>query len=170
VGGSERPPSVSALERLLDALESEGFAGQTLGGCHLAVCGDDLHVVREAGRLSRAPETLDAASVQVWDGRFRVSWNKHDACALDVESVGVRALGEAGWRRIREEAGDCDSRVRQGLPSFWLKGEVVAVPHLGYRNEALARDATFSAEFCNMALLGRAGALSEAATRSRELR
>jgi tRNA(Ile)-lysidine synthase len=127
-GGPAPRPRLSELEDLLERLGEGITRGITLGGCIIAASAGEIAIYREPGRVGIAAIDLQPGEAAEWDGRFRVAVAAGAPSALEV-----RALGEGGAARVRARLrGACGmpARAAQTLPSFWHKGELVAVPHL----------------------------------------
>ena len=67
--------------------------------------------------------------MQLWDSRFQVSW------LGDSGPFSVRALGSDGIKLFKKNLPKSPEKaVLATLPSFWNLEELVAVPHIHYRN------------------------------------
>jgi len=69
-----------------------------------------------------------------WDRRFHVAWTGDRGAH---EMLCVRALGADGIRMLKKALPKTPEKpVMTALPSFWRLEELVAVPHINYRNPA----------------------------------
>jgi tRNA(Ile)-lysidine synthase len=127
IAGRDYPPRLERLERLHAWLSAEdGGRGRTLGGCRVLIRNSSLLICREP---AAATSVLTAKGTVYWDNRFRLRLNGRGE---------VRRLGGAGWRQAVGDAPGLKSTpipapARSSLPAIWLKDELLAVPHLGYR-------------------------------------
>jgi tRNA(Ile)-lysidine synthase len=126
-GGQDEPARLAKLEALNARMGEGDFEAATLGGCIVERHADEIRVFREPGR-ARLPEIeLAPGGVAVWDRRFRVRAARGlGAC------VAVRALGAPGFAKLRRQLKGAlpPARAAAGLPAFWQKGELLAVPPL----------------------------------------
>ncbi|MEM9145572.1 MAG: tRNA lysidine(34) synthetase TilS [Pseudomonadota bacterium] len=137
VGGAHYAPRRARLEALWARLTEADFGGATLGGCVLEHKGGDLIVYREpAAQAARV--AVDRGGV--WDGR----WSLRSGALPD--STGLGALGAEGVATVRAALDPEDlpaawhtapHGLRLALPALWYGGDLLAVPHLGYRSQAL---------------------------------
>ena len=135
IGGRRHPPRHARLAPLLQALRSGGdLKPRTLGGCAIGPAGDAIPFVREAGAIRETAPIVPNGDT-LWDGRFRVVFS---GGAAGRDRTHLRALGEAGWRAVRDRV-DCPSsmpdRARRALPAVYDDQGVLEVPHLGYRRD-----------------------------------
>lgn len=133
IGGRGRPPRHVRLAPLLHALRSDGvMEPRTLGGCAVRPAGHVILFVREAGAIrDRVPVVPNGETL--WDGRFRVFFS---GGAERGGRTHLRALGDAGWRDVRDRLDNPSSvpdRARRALPAVYDDGGVLEVPHLDYR-------------------------------------
>ena len=130
VGGSQFPLRMSKLEALLEALHNCAQRAVTLGGCRIVPAGDELFVLREAGRSGLGDIVLKPGECGLWDNRYRVSLGERSGNA-----VHVRALGPQGYGQIRARLGHAltlPEHAADGIVSFWSEDNVIAVPPLDY--------------------------------------
>jgi tRNA(Ile)-lysidine synthase len=143
--GAVEPGALAALIRMIsggDWLRSRAAVAMlaaspraaTLGGVRLLPAGRLLPggwlLVREAAAM--APP-VPAAAGAVWDGRFRLL----SRAGLPPETE-LAGLGHAA-ARLRDRS-RLPAAVLYGLPALWLRGILVAVPHLGYCHADLGGD------------------------------
>lgn len=140
-GGNARPPRLSEIETLEDALARERKLTRTLGGCVVSAGPRVVRIYREPGRDSLPRLQLTPGITAVWDRRFRVTAITDAAETSDV-SIEVRPLGldapavlaRHGLRRT------CPMRALQTLPAFWIEGHLAAVPQLGIGGAGSSKD------------------------------
>ena len=129
LSGQPHPPSPASVGRLMSPIRPG-----TLHGL----------IVTSAGRFGAgwliARETagpdVPATEGAMWDGRFRLRGHV-------PPGMTVGALGQvAGIRKFS----DLPSVVLRTLPALHRKGVVIAAPHLGYPDQELCRDLSFSFE------------------------
>jgi len=136
VGGRAYPPRSERVHRLRAAVTgTSSMPGRTLGGCRLVERTGVVYVCREAAHVG-PPVRLGAGTTGLWDGRFAVSVTK--SCG---EPIRLDALTERGWTQIvavqpRLRQTPLPHPVRIVMPAIWRGDEVVAVPHLGFVNQA----------------------------------
>jgi tRNA(Ile)-lysidine synthase len=129
VTGSEYRPRAGATE----ALEMQILSGKggTLHGAELLVEKDHLRLVREAAAVAQIEVPLS----QLWDGQ----WHLAPASGVVPENVVVRALGQDGWRQIRDlHDRALPFRAALSMPSVWSGTQVLACPGLGFGAEFTA--------------------------------
>jgi tRNA(Ile)-lysidine synthase len=134
VAGSDYPPRLERVERLLADVLSTGDeggsqgGGRTLGGCRILPWKGLLLVCREP--RAAAEVAIVAGEELLWDGRFRLR--------LDGNARGeVRRLGRGGWAGLVARCPELRSTrvpapVRASLPSLWYLDDLVSVPHFSY--------------------------------------
>ena len=135
IGGRRHPPRHARLAPLLRALRSGGaMKPRTLGGCAVRPAGDTILIVREAGAIRETTPVVPNGDA-LWDGRFRVVFY---GSAEGRDRTHLRALGEAGWRDIRDRLDSSPTmpeRARRALPAVYDDDGVLEVPHLDYRRD-----------------------------------
>ncbi len=145
VGGGETPLQLAKLESLLAALAAHPSKAHTLGRCRIEPMSGRLGVFREV-RGSGLPVTELLPGMRVlWDNRFRI-----ELAADAPESIMVRALGDSGWRELKDSSALAASLPRlagRTLPACWRGEILLGVPRLGPSVQqaapALACHATF---------------------------
>jgi tRNA(Ile)-lysidine synthase len=121
VGGAPYPPRLAALENALDC--ALGGAGTTLQGVQIIVGRGRIHVAREAAAVARVE---GIAGRGAWDCRWYLAGDA-------IDGLTVRALGEAGWRQVREKAvGAPPHALALSLPAVFDGDRLVACAHLGH--------------------------------------
>lgn len=121
IGGGGAPVSLSKLEACLDAMRAEP-GKMTLRGCELSVRRGKLMIVREFGRMDRAPVPIQPGETLIWDGRFRVTLP-----ATETHPADIRPLGADGLAALRKGGGGPGVVPRAAalaLPSIW-RGEAL---------------------------------------------
>ena len=172
-GGTGQAPSLSQAEELLAGVDAGAFQRRTLAGCLIERSPGEIRVLREPGRLGLPEGPIAPGETMIWDNRFEVrlaDMPTGPACgglALGGLALGglaagvaephagggiVRGLGAEGLAVLRErhDALPLSARVAVTLPSYWSRGRLVAVPHLGPQLEALRPGPTvprFTARF-----------------------
>jgi tRNA(Ile)-lysidine synthase len=146
IGGESYGPRLERLERLYGVVcggQPTLGRGRTLGGCRILparrVDGDPaghVLVVREPAAV--APAIHWTGEAMLWDGRFLVG--PHAWASGGRSDVTVGALMEAGLHEVSnaQPPGRWNSQrlprdVLLTLPAFRRAGELLVVPHLGYR-------------------------------------
>ncbi len=127
-GGQTQPVRLVQLETLAERLAQPGFEGATLAGAAVCRHGDDVRVLREAGRVALPTLTLSAGASATWDGRFRVRAARDAGADVDV-----RALGTAAFARLRQQLDmprDLPALAAATLPALWRGEELIFVPTL----------------------------------------
>lgn len=153
VRGGGAAISLARLEALTQALRGREFRAATLGGCRIVMQGNEILVVREAGRRGLHEFGLSPGETRLWDRRFAVA-----APSGAQAPVTVRALGERGARELRSRAGgrlDLPQPAAASIVSFWRGGDLIAVPPLGFQaapREGAEQD--YAARFVNAGLFG----------------
>lgn len=145
VGGGETPLQLAKLEALLAALTAHPGKSHTLGRCRIEPMAGRLGVFREM-RATGLPETQLLPGMRaLWDNRFRIEL-RADA----PEPIVVRALGESGWRALKDRSVLAASLPRlagRTLPACWRGGILLGLPMLGPaldgQPSAIACHATF---------------------------
>lgn len=121
VSGAPYRPRAMALEDALD--RALGGAGTTLHGAQIVVGRESIHVVREPAAVARA-EAVGGEGA--WDGRWCLSGDA-------IDGLGVRALGEEGWRQVAEKPpGAPPHALALSLPAVFDNDRLVACAHLGH--------------------------------------
>jgi tRNA(Ile)-lysidine synthase len=140
VGGGETPLQLAKLENLLAALHQDPAKAHTLGRCRLEPCSGRLGIFREVRGKGLPEARLSPGERMLWDNRFRIELG-----ASESKPVVVKALGESGWRSLRERSALASSLPRlagRTLPSCWRGDVLLGLPMLGgaAAGEALALD------------------------------
>lgn len=137
LGGGHEPPRLMAVEALHHWLRAGGTQARTLAGCRIAQRQRHLLIGREAGRISRTPVLLAPGGSVLWDNRFKISIGQVDR---DVAILPVRVLKVARNPEL-------PAFVQDGLPALLLKGEIAAIPSLGYLGQSVPPGLQAQAEF-----------------------
>ena len=130
VRGGDTLVSLSRLEDLTRHLREDMPKPRTLGGCRIFVRGDNILVVREAGRTGLKEISLEPGSEAIWDRRFKVAVPASAEFPLTVRALGRRGMGEVKARAGRRLV--LPPGAAAALVSFWRDGRLVAVPPLEY--------------------------------------
>lgn len=129
VGGGEDPVRLAKLEALLAALKEHSDKAHTLGRCRVVPQDGRLGIFREMRRDGLPVLKLQPGEGALWDNRFRVALGPDAPQALTV-----RALGETGWRQLRERESLPQSLPRLAarvLPACWRGGRLLGLPDFG---------------------------------------
>jgi len=129
LNGDEHPPRTYKLQRLYKEILERSIRRRTLGGCQLIYQAkyNRLLVCREPKAMENAL-ALPPHSRAIWDNRFEVK-------NLDNREFSVRALGADGIKKLGAFRHIIHEKViLSALPSFWRLEELVAAPHIHYRN------------------------------------
>jgi len=129
VGGGETPLQLAKLETLLAGLQQDLGKAHTLGRCRLEPCAGRLGIFREVRGKGLPELRLRPGERLLWDNRFRV-----ELAASESKPVMVKALGESGWRHLREGSALASSLPRlagRTLPSCWRGDTLLGLPLLG---------------------------------------
>lgn len=132
-GGEQEPVPLSRLEAIAVAICSDVPKPGRWTLSRALVTADESTVVieREPGRDPLPELTLAPGSEALWDGRFQVSV----APPFSGGPVRVCALAAAKLRELQQwgvVAAMVPARAARMSPSFWHKGELIAVPSLQY--------------------------------------
>lgn len=149
VSGLPHPARLKRLERLYHALTSARRGGATLQRCRFLPRRDGVLICREAREL--LPLALRANQSALWDCRFRVALTAPGGGEEVPAGLFVGALGEAGYRAIKDEIAAehralVPAPARPSLPALWDGQGVIAAPHFGFRRNGLEK-LRFQAEF-----------------------
>lgn len=110
VGGGERPPRGDRLDRLTARIAGDEAFCATLAGAKV-VAGEELLIVREAGRGGLAPVRLVPGAATIWDGRFEFTAR---TTGSSVHNLAGRMAGlDRGQRGILRTV---PAAARPGLP------------------------------------------------------
>ena len=145
VGGGEMPVQLAKLENLLAALHQDPAKAHTLGRCRLEPCSSRLGIFREMRGKGLPEARLSPGERMLWDNRFRVELG-----ASESKPVVVKALGESGWRSLRDRSALASSLPRlagKTLPSCWRGDELLGLPMLGAAGEDETRALDCRARF-----------------------
>jgi hypothetical protein len=84
----------------------------------------------------------------LWDNRYKIALGQDESAPIVV-----RALGDAGWRDLRERSGYAASLPRlaaRALPSCWRGEALVDIPHLGGASSNEQRELDCRASFVSV--------------------
>ena len=146
------PPSekLAKLEALLAALEANPDKAHTLGRCRLGGISGRLGVFREVRGAGLPVAQVRPGERALWDNRFAVELG-----ADENEAVIVKALGDEGFRALRERSEAISALPRlagRTLPSCW-RGEVL----LGLPQLELPGPPTTFVPFCRARFVSEGG-------------
>lgn len=122
-------PRMEKTERLLAALLSGAFAGQTLYGAQLTATGkQEVLISREIA------DCVDETSLEetcTWDNRFEIT------AKGDIAGLKIAALGEEGWRQLKASGFDVAEMkmpriAALAVPAIFKGLDLQQVPQLGY--------------------------------------
>ena len=129
VGGSETPLRLARIEALLTALQDDPGKTHTLGRCRLEPYAGRLGIFREVRGKGLPVARLLPGERLLWDNRFRIELG-----ADESKPILVKALGESGWRALRDRSALASSLPRlagRALPSCWRGDRLLGLPLLG---------------------------------------
>ncbi len=128
LGGGARPARLARIEALAAGIRSQAMPDRvTLGGCLIESKRGVLRIFREPGRMGSPRLRLAPGATALWDGRFRASVPAIAPGAVDMAPIG------SDWRRVADHLQDAVPRVAiETGPAFWLEGELIAAPQLGF--------------------------------------
>lgn len=129
VGGGETPVQLAKLEALLDALQAHPGKTHTLGRCRIEAVAGRLGIFREMRGVGLPVMQLLPGMRALWDNRFRIELH-----AEALEPIVVRALGESGWRELKDRSPLAASLPRAAgrtLPACWRGEILLGLPMLG---------------------------------------
>ncbi len=129
IGGNTYGPRIEKLERLLASLHEPDFLGKTLLGCKFAsIRKNSVLVCREARNIKGETPVLQRGT---WDGRFAYTASEN------TEELTISSVGEDGflylkkhWEHFSQVTIPRDVVVT--LPAIYHRGDLRAVPHIGY--------------------------------------
>jgi tRNA(Ile)-lysidine synthase len=144
-GGQGTLARLLKLETLIARMAEPAFSAATIGGTIISRHAAEFRVFREPGRSGLPELRLAPGESAVWDRRFRVA-----ASAALKGPVIVRALGGSGFAALRQQHEGLrlllPARAGATLPSFWRRGELIAVPAFSIVSQGL-ESGLCSAEF-----------------------
>jgi len=133
VGGRETAVRLAKLEALLVALQADPGKPRTLGRCRIEPYAGRLGIFREVRGAGLPIAELLPGQKLLWDNRFRI-----ELAAEASKPILVKALGESGWRALRDRSALASSLPRlagRTLPSCWRDDRLLGVPALGPAGE-----------------------------------
>ena len=138
IAGQPYRGRLSKLRNLYAEIVAGLDVTRSLGGCLIMPKDEVIWIVREPAAIQkRQPINTDRG---VWDARWQ--WACPPPHSVPVH---IGALGEEGWREVREE---CNSPAPKealvALPAFWHLDELIAVPHISWQKN----DANLTASAC----------------------
>ncbi len=126
VSGIAYRPRLTALGELLSKLK-EGRQGGTLHGCEVRLYREKIVIFREYAAVDNLSEIV--GQPLLWDGR----WQVEPTASAKQPGQSIRALGESGWKQIKQEMEPKLPFVRaRPLPSIWSRDQLISCPALGY--------------------------------------
>ncbi|MFZ7092267.1 tRNA lysidine(34) synthetase TilS [Primorskyibacter sp. 2E233] len=121
VSAADYGPRADALEALRDRLVSGGTG--TLHGCEAAIVKGRLTIFREYAAVQA--KISEAGKDTLWDNKWLVS-------LPGSKGLTIRALGEDGWRQVRDKPqGAPAHRVGLALPAVWEGDDLIVCDLLG---------------------------------------
>ncbi|HTN98597.1 MAG TPA: tRNA lysidine(34) synthetase TilS [Nordella sp.] len=137
LGGGQEPPRLMAVEALHHWLSAGGTQARTLAGCRIAQRQRHLLIGREAGRISRTPVLLAPGRSVLWDNRFKISIGEVDRNVAILPVLGLKVTRNP----------ELPAFVQDGLPAVLLRGEIAAIPSLGYLGQSVPPGLQAAVEF-----------------------
>jgi tRNA(Ile)-lysidine synthase len=129
VGGSETAVRLAKLEALLAALQANPSKPHTLGRCRIEPYAGRVGIFREVRAAGLPIAELLPGQKLLWDNRFSI-----ELAAEAPKPILVKALGESGWRALRDRSALASSLPRlagRTLPSCWRDDQLLGLPALG---------------------------------------
>ena len=134
IGGKLYPVRRRRVARLREMLATAPRLGRTLGGCRFVFWRERILVLRELA-CAAAPVGLPPGTSRLWDCRFSLALPAGKA--VSVGYLGQSGVAELNRVRPRWRRGGLPRLVYQILPAIWDEEGIAAVPHLGYRRDAV---------------------------------
>jgi tRNA(Ile)-lysidine synthase len=102
----------------------------TLGGCVVEFYRGDFLIYRERGAAKE--QSFSGIGTVIWDNRFTITSMGSES------SLTISVLSQHSWSQIRKKLAEPDipGEVLFTLPQITSRGELLAIPHLGYNNLA----------------------------------
>jgi len=125
------------LARLRAGLAAAPQRARTLGGCRFVPWRGRLLIMRETAR-AEPPLTLAPGMSALWDGRFAARLPADAPAPMTLGFLGAEGVAVLGRDAI-SGGNPLPRLVYPALPAFRdAAGEIVAVPHLGFRHATVA--------------------------------
>lgn len=136
VGAHKNPIRYDALNNILEKLRSN-IKKITLAHCLIELRKDVIYIFRENRHLP-ATRLLKGKDIYVWDNRFLVKYDFHDAQDYFLEPIGKNINNiDPIWLKSREKKAFFSFPVLKGVDGF------IHLPHLCYSS----RDVFFKVDF-----------------------
>ncbi len=126
--GADYTPRMEKLERLLDAMRDDAFAGATLSGTVFKPDAEGVIICRE---LSSCVERSNVQDGSDWDNRFEIS------AIGDTRGLEIGVLGDDGWKQAVTKWPDLRGIsvphiARLVQPGIFDAQQLRALPLMGY--------------------------------------
>lgn len=133
IGGGDTPARSDAIERLYETLLTAPST-RTFGGCLFQYQPrKERYIVRREPRAVGPPVMVEPSTTSRWDKRFDVRWHGK---TREIDGIFVEALGTPRANALKLPASSLPPKpVLATLPAFFHLEQLVAVPHIHYRNE-----------------------------------
>ena len=136
IGGKLYPARRERVARLREMLANAPRRGHTLGGCRFVHWRERIFVLRELARAAD-PVRLPPGASCLWDCRFSLALPGAASGAVTVGYLGHAGIAGLNRQRPQPRRGSLPRLVYQILPAVWDEEGIAAVPHLGYRRQAV---------------------------------
>lgn len=136
-GAAAYPLRRERLARLRAGLAAAPQRARTLGGCRFVPWRGRMLIMRETAR-AEPPLALAPGMSALWDGRFAVSLPADAPAPMTLGFLGVEGVAALGRDAIAD-GNPLPRLAYPALPAFRdAAGQIVAVPHLGFRRATVA--------------------------------
>jgi tRNA(Ile)-lysidine synthase len=134
IGGKLYPARRTRVARLREMLAIAPRQGRTLGGCRFVFWRERILVLRELD-CAAAAVRLPPGTSRLWDCRFSLALRAGRAGTVGY--LGQSGVTDLNRLRPRWRRGGLPRLVYPILPAIWDEQGIAAVPHLGYRRDAV---------------------------------
>ncbi len=158
ISGHDQKPRFEQLWHLYQALQQpDTYTAHTLEGCLIAPYQGKILFCREYAALP-ASYAIESGSFLRWDNRFDLKITLHTPLPLTIVPLGQE--GYLAWKK--EFSSHSAFETIQRLPKFVLYGlpvvrsleNIVAIPHIQYKDERYVRDVEILYHRANLLVKG----------------